>query len=46
MKAKNGSNWAWNEPLKAIMIRMHVATPTNRKNTVPRLVATARRELA
>ena len=46
MNARNGCNWAWNEPLKAIIIRMQVATPRNRKNTVPRLVAMALRELA
>ena len=46
MKARNGGNWAWNEPLKATIIRMQVATPRNRKNTVPRLVAMAVRELS
>ncbi len=29
MNAKNGVNWAWNDPLKAIMILMHVATPSD-----------------
>ncbi len=46
MNATKGMNWASNEPLKAIITRMHVATPTNRKKTVPRLVAIACRELA
>ena len=46
MNTKNGVNCSSNEPLNDIMIRMHVAIPTSRKNTVPRLTATACRELA
>ncbi len=43
--ARNGKTCISNEPLNEIIIRIAVATPTNRKNTVPRLTATAVREL-
>ena len=46
MNPRNGHNCASNEPPKAIIIHMQVATPRNRKKTVPRLVAIAVRELA
>ena len=46
MNAKNGWICQWNEPLKAIIIRMQVAMPTNRKNTVPRLTPIGRARVA
>src|SRR5262245_50751463 len=46
MKPRNDVSWYSNELLNASMIRMHVATPRNRKSSVPMLVAIAVRELA
>ena len=43
---RNGVNCTSNDPLNATIIRMQTATPTNKKKTVPKLTATAPRELA
>ena len=44
MTARNGASWSSKLEPKATMIRIAVATPTNRNVTVPRATAMARRE--